>query len=178
MAGVDVSGQEMGRARVLMRSPLWPKEIGVSSHCRYEDTDVMTQSSRNSGGAPRHNRQNSRDRPADHCVLPDDSQGQLIHPFFFSSVYDHCHGNYEITTNHSSTNCTVDYIFYSESMSSKAGSPYKPLGTPNFTSNLSLVKRLTLFTDGEVRAMGGLPNVHWTSDHLSLQATLRLTTMD
>ncbi|XP_054758783.2 protein angel homolog 2-like isoform X2 [Lytechinus pictus] len=174
LASVEVSGQELGRAKIPLSSPLWPKELGVTPHCRYADAGM--QSSRNPGGTSRRTRQSSRDHPANQDIQIDDIEGQLVHPFLFSSVYDHSHGNTEVTTNHSKTNCTVDYIFYSKHI--KEGSTSKHLGTSNFSGELSLVGRLNLFTDSEVSAMGGLPNLNWASDHLSLQATLRLTPVE
>lgn len=89
----------------------------------------------------------------------------IRHPFSFSSVYSLDRDNREITSNHSRTNCMVDYIYYSSS------SNWPSVKT---RGGLELLSTLRLFTDDEATAMGGLPNRIWSSDHFSLMACFSL----
>ncbi|XP_072173207.1 protein angel homolog 2-like [Diadema setosum] len=174
MEATEVSGQEEVKKPKAMRSPLLPGKLGVTHRCLYTSRDTVTRTlaTGSAGGAGIDHEPSSASHSADHL------RGRLLHSFAFSSVYDHHPDNGEITTNHSKTNCTVDYIFYTygglRCNGSRHGRASPDADSPKHTSRLVSVNRRALFTGVEVESLGGLPNATCSSDHVSLQARLRI----
>ena len=89
--------------------------------------------------------------------------GTLSHAFGFRSVYEHFRRvngrqSLEVTTSHSQTSCTVDYIFYGGSES------------------IELVDRYELFTESDMTKVGSIPHQHLSSDHFLLMAAFQWCT--
>ena len=86
--------------------------------------------------------------------------GTLTHAFGFQSVYNHArkvngHMSPEVTTSHSHSSCTVDYIFYGGSES------------------VELMQRYELYTELDMKQVGRIPHKHLSSDHFLLMATFQ-----
>ena len=98
----------------------------------------------------------------------------IHHSFHLKSVHSHDSDVIEVTTNHSKTNCTVDYIFYSSSQPNNEGAS---VGLPpmNMMGELKLLGYRSLLTDEQATEMGGLPNHELSSDHFALVAKFLLT---
>ncbi|XP_071962266.1 uncharacterized protein [Antedon mediterranea] len=88
--------------------------------------------------------------------------GQLYHNLNLESTYQNHDGF--VTTNHSKTNCTVDFMFNSRP---------RPRTDMRF-ADIKRVAWLPLFTNEDAENMGGLPNKHWSSDHYRLQVKFML----
>lgn len=148
-----VSGQEEShRGQRILTVPIWPTELGVSQLCQYDkqtkEPDLM------------HSRQ--QDSVFLNCFKP-----RIEHRLNLSSVYSHYlkeGGQPEITTCHSRTAITVDYIFYSPL-------PSEDLATKK---GMQLLSRLSLVGEAELQRINGLPNQSHSSDHLPLIAKFRL----
>uniref|UniRef100_A0A4W3IEZ6 Angel homolog 2 (Drosophila) n=1 Tax=Callorhinchus milii TaxID=7868 RepID=A0A4W3IEZ6_CALMI len=160
-----VSGQEeSSRGQRLLSKPLWPENLGISSACQYEALNYQ------------HINEGS-DRPlkaVDSSEVSKDASNEktsvvkmtspiLQHNFNLTSVYSHYvpeSGRAEVTTCHSRSAITVDYIFYSTEEAVHGG--------------LELLGRLTLLTEQDLRTVNCLPNECNSSDHLPLLAKFRL----
>ncbi|XP_058246802.1 protein angel homolog 2 isoform X2 [Hemibagrus wyckioides] len=149
-----VSGQEESpRGQRILTSPLWPASLGISQMCQYEgqthDPDVKKSNK----------------------TL---NSSSIEHAFKLTSVY--CHylkesGHREITTCHSRTAITVDYIFYSPAQWDESDRT-ECSSAPQ--RGLQLLSRLALVSEAELKEVNGLPNQHHSSDHLPLIARFRL----
>ncbi|KAH0510460.1 Protein angel-like protein 2 [Microtus ochrogaster] len=98
----------------------------------------------------------------------------LQHHFSLSSVYSHYlpdTGLPEVTTCHSQSAITVDYIFYSAEKEDAARGPGAEVA---LVGGLKLLARLSLLTEQDLWTVNGLPNEHNSSDHLPLLAKFRL----
>ncbi|CAL8316528.1 unnamed protein product [Merluccius merluccius] len=145
-----VSGQEDGRGQRVLTAPIWSKSLGINQDCRYDNLPArQPPPSSPPGGTYRRTR--------------------LTHSVGLQSSYSHHlmpNGRAEITTCHSRTAMTVDYILYTpDSMTS----PSLPGGR-----GLQLLARLSLVGQSELKAVNGLPNQHHSSDHLPILALFRL----
>ncbi|XP_051954715.1 protein angel homolog 2-like [Xyrauchen texanus] len=156
-----VSGQEENpRGQRILTVPIWPRNLGISQQCQYEtptrDSDV-------------------RDlEQAALAVLDGLTKPSIEHGLKLTSAYSHYlkeSGQPEITTCHSRTAITVDYIFYSAALSDVTAQP-ECSGSPE--SGLQLLGRLALVGEAELQEVNGLPNQHNSSDHLPLLTRFRL----
>ncbi|XP_072121252.1 protein angel homolog 2 isoform X1 [Mobula birostris] len=156
-----VSGQEQShRGQRAMTKPLWPPSLGISSECQYEtmkDTDVLDNSEALTDGA------NKKNYPMDQLTPA------IQHKFKLLSVYSHYlpgTNKTEVTTCHSKSAVTVDYIFYSA---------VKTNGTAESGNDghLQLLGKLALLTEQDLWTVNKLPNESNSSDHLPLLAKFR-----
>ncbi|XP_026773415.3 protein angel homolog 2 isoform X2 [Pangasianodon hypophthalmus] len=154
-----VSGQEESpRGQRILTSPLWPSSLGISQLCQYEaqtnEPDV-----KESGQQGSKKGLNST---------------SIEHSFKLTSAYSHYlkeSGRREITTCHSRTAITVDYIFYSPAQRDESGFTECSAAPQR---GLQLLSRLALVSEAELREVNGLPNQCHSSDHLPLIARFRL----
>ncbi|XP_029966836.1 protein angel homolog 2 [Salarias fasciatus] len=152
-----VSGQEDGsRGQRLLSSPIWSHSVGINHRCQYQKA---ASSSTAEDGAVSE-------------LSVDDSaafnRATLEHTLNLRSSYLHRlkpDGRSEVTTCHSRTAMTVDYILYTPDV------PPLPGGR-----GLQLLGRLSLVGHSELKEVQGLPNQHHSSDHLPLLVRFRLWT--
>lgn len=107
-------------------------------------------------------------------VTAEKLSSKLQHHFSLSSVYSHYFpdtGIPEVTTCHSRSAITVDYIFYSAEKEGVAGQPGAEVA---LVGGLKLLARLSLLTEQDLWTVNGLPNENNSSDHLPLLAKFRL----
>ncbi|XP_036926867.1 protein angel homolog 2 isoform X1 [Sturnira hondurensis] len=164
-----VSGQEQSsRGQRILSIPIWPPNLGISQNCVYEvqqvpkvektDSDLM---------------QTQLDE-TEVLVTAEKLSSYLQHHFSLSSVYSHYFpdtGIPEVTTCHSRSAITVDYIFYSVGKEDAAGPPGTEVA---LVGGLKLLARLSLLTEQDLWTVNGLPNENNPSDHLPLLAKFRL----
>ncbi|XP_018431807.1 PREDICTED: protein angel homolog 2 [Nanorana parkeri] len=146
-----VSGQEQySRGQRILSIPIWPESLGITQKCVYEP-------------------QKDQQQKEKYSLV----ESNLKHHFRLSSVYSHIlpdTGMPEITTCHSSTAITVDYIFYSAAINDVFVQP----GASVPCNGLQLLGRLSLLAEKDLWSVNGLPNEISSSDHLSLLARFRL----
>ncbi|KAG9347549.1 hypothetical protein JZ751_005117 [Albula glossodonta] len=166
-----VSGQEDSpRGQRLLTVPIWPQSVGISQHCRYEPragSGWPGQGAVGGGGV-------SGLRQGD----------SAINNLRLTSAYSHRlkeGGQPEVTTCHSKTALTVDYIFYSAAQGDVAQPGNQHTDTLAKTEyseapeqGLQLLARLALVDERDVWTANGLPNECNSSDHLPLLARFRL----
>ncbi|KAM9798275.1 LOW QUALITY PROTEIN: protein angel homolog 2 [Neosynchiropus ocellatus] len=150
-----VSGQENGsRGQRLLQSPIWSHSLGISQQCQYQSQQPTVEEAVSGLSVGELGRP-----PADSWTLE--------HGIPLRSSYRHRllpDGRPEVSTFHSRTAMTVDYILYSpESSCSPSG------------RGLQLLGRLSLVGRSELVAVNGLPNQRHSSDHLPLLARFRLS---
>ncbi|XP_036437089.1 protein angel homolog 2 [Colossoma macropomum] len=151
-----VSGQEeSSRGQRILTAPIWPPSLGISQQCQYEHQPKDAQ---------------TKEQEAS---LNGVDKARIEHGLKLTSAYAHkLKGSRqpEITTCHSRSAITVDYIFYSatqdESVKTECSVPAE--------RGLQLLARLALVGEAELREVNGLPNEHNSSDHLPLIAQFRL----
>ncbi|KAI4889813.1 hypothetical protein NFI96_032464 [Prochilodus magdalenae] len=151
-----VSGQEEGsRGQRILEAPIWPPSLGISQKCQYECQPKEAKVKKQEASL------NSLDK------------ARIEHSLKLTSVYSHKLNRSmqpEITTCHSRSAITVDYIFYSatqdESVRTECSVPAQ--------RGLQLLARLALVGEAELEEVSGLPNKHNSSDHLPLIARFRL----
>ncbi|XP_066561340.1 protein angel homolog 2 isoform X2 [Amia ocellicauda] len=162
-----ISGQEQAlRGQRLLSVPIWPKSLGISHHCQYEtESEIHPDEECRNSVSVREN--------GDKASPPETKvQSCIEHDFQLTSVYSHyLSGQPEITTCHSRTALTVDYIFYS---AAKDNFSAGHVGHPHPDGVLQLLSRLCLLCESDLRSVNGLPNEHNPSDHLPLLARFRL----
>ncbi|KAM4772032.1 protein angel homolog 2 isoform 1-T2 [Rhinophrynus dorsalis] len=165
-----VSGQEQyPRGQRILSIPIWPKSLGITQNCVYdqkqnaEKTENIKESEKNADLVT-----------PDKATLSSEKVGSsLQHHFCLSSVYSHFipgTGVPEVTTCHSRSAITVDYIFYSPAKNDQFVQP----GTDSSCNGLQLLGRLSLLAEQDLWSVNGLPNEKNSSDHLSLLAKFRL----
>ncbi|XP_047243669.1 protein angel homolog 2 isoform X4 [Girardinichthys multiradiatus] len=164
-----VSGQETSpKGHRTLTSPIWSHSLGISHRCQYESkrTDEPFPSS-----------PTAVEGEMSHLTVEDlatkasaaSNSSRIEHSLKLQSSYRHRlmpDGRPEITTCHSRTALTVDYILYSSDINA---SPSLPGGR-----GLQLLGRLSLVGQSELKEVNGLPNQHHSSDHLPLLASFRL----
>ena len=102
------------------------------------------------------------------------NSGTLTHDLSLTSVYDHSR-NYqgqmcnEVTTFHSHSACTVDYLMYSVKPKESSGKGSRSQRGVN-EDKLLLLSRLSLLTSPEAKYNGHIPNDVISSDHFPLLA--------
>ncbi|XP_078085936.1 protein angel homolog 2 isoform X2 [Mustelus asterias] len=166
-----VSGQEQShRGQRALTKPLWPPSLGISPACQYEtlnrqqktevadaaDSSEELKDATNKGDSP----------------LNELTPSAIRHNFRLMSVYSHYlpgSGKAEVTTCHSRSAVTVDYIFYSATKHNV--SPHSG-GAPH-DGDLQLLGKLALLTEQDLWTVNRLPNENNSSDHLPLLAKFR-----
>ncbi|XP_052391466.1 protein angel homolog 2 isoform X1 [Carassius gibelio] len=160
-----VSGQEENpRGQRILSVPVWPRSLGISQQCQYEsqttDSDLRDLEQPKPDGFTKAS--------IEHCLK-------------LTSAYSHYlkeSGQPEITTCHSRTAITVDYIFYSAALGDVMVQAvfffvYPECSVPP-EKGLQLLGRLSLVGEDELQKVNGLPNQHNSSDHLPLLTRFRL----
>uniref|UniRef100_A0A8C2B4Q4 Angel homolog 2 (Drosophila) n=1 Tax=Cyprinus carpio TaxID=7962 RepID=A0A8C2B4Q4_CYPCA len=153
-----VSGQEENpRGQRILTVPIWPRSLGISQQCQYEsrttDSDL---------------------KDLEQAELDGFTKPSIEHCLKLTSAYSHYlkeSGHPEITTCHSRTAITVDYVFYSAALGdvmAQAECSVPP------EKGLQLLGRLSLVGEDELQKVNGLPNQHNSSDHLPLLTRFRL----
>ncbi|NP_001388317.1 protein angel homolog 2 isoform 2 [Rattus norvegicus] len=164
-----VSGQEQSsRGQRILSIPIWPPNLGISQNCVYEAQQVPKVEKTDSDVTQ------AQQEKAEVPVPADKVSSHLQHGFSLSSVYSHYvpdTGVPEVTTCHSRSAITVDYIFYSAEKDDTARGPGAEVA---LVGGLKLLARLSLLTEQDLWTVNGLPNEHNSSDHLPLLAKFRL----
>ncbi|XP_068565166.1 protein angel homolog 2 isoform X2 [Cebidichthys violaceus] len=164
-----VSGQENSpRGQRVLTSPLWSHSLGINHQCQYENKSSC--SSPTGAAASTHlegaiSNLTVEDLATKAAAAAASNSARIEHSLKLRSSYQHHlkpDGRPEITTCHSRTATTVDYILY----------------TPEFVTlpggrGLQLLGRLSLVGQSELEEVNGLPNRCHSSDHLPLLARFR-----
>ncbi|KAM4041156.1 protein angel homolog 2 isoform 2-T2 [Anomaloglossus baeobatrachus] len=164
-----VSGQEKyPRGQRILSIPIWPQSLGINQKCVYEPPEKVQE-------RPERSLEEETKEKTDDWTAESDKrvESSLHHHFSLSSVYSHYFpdtGMPEITTCHSKSAITVDYIFYSAANNEVCRQP----GSDIPSNGLQLLGRLSLLTEQDLWSVNGLPNETNSSDHLSLLAKFRL----
>ncbi|NXG65213.1 ANGE2 protein, partial [Hemiprocne comata] len=165
-----VSGQEQfPRGQRILSIPIWPKKLGISQNCVYE---IKQQQKEENPGEKLQ--EATEDNTQETVIASEKLSSKLQHHFNLSSVYSHYFpetGIPEVTTCHSRSAVTVDYIFYS---AANDGTAAQPGAEDSFYGGLKLLGRLALLTEKDLWTVNGLPNENNSSDHLPLVAEFRL----
>ncbi|KFV59431.1 Protein angel 2 [Gavia stellata] len=165
-----VSGQEQfPRGQRILSIPIWPKKLGISQNCVYE---IKHQKKEENAGEKLEAAK--LDNTQEIVAASEKLSSKLRHHFKLSSVYSHYFpetGIPEVTTCHSRSAVTVDYIFYSAANDDTAA---QPGAEDSFHGGLKLLGRLALLTEKDLWTVNGLPNENNSSDHLPLLAEFRL----
>ncbi|KAL2305977.1 hypothetical protein Nmel_003876 [Mimus melanotis] len=165
-----VSGQEQfPRGQRILSIPIWPKKLGISQNCVYE---IKQQQKEENAGEKLEAAK--PDNTQEIVIASEKLSSKLRHHFKLSSVYSHYFaetGIPEVTTCHSRSAVTVDYIFYSAANDDAAA---QPGAEDSFCGGLKLLGRLALVTEKDLWTVNGLPNENNSSDHLPLLAEFRL----
>ncbi|KAJ8377782.1 hypothetical protein AAFF_G00253980 [Aldrovandia affinis] len=163
-----VSGQEESpRGQRQLTVPIWPQSVGVSQQCQYET------SSGDAAVAEGDSCPTDRDNEARAPAAVHNHRPRIAHSLRLRSAYSHWlrEGEQpEVTTCHSRTALTVDYIFYSAAQ----GDAAQPEHSAAPVQGLQLLARLALVDEKDVWTANGLPNERNSSDHLPLLARFRL----
>ncbi|XP_070705797.1 protein angel homolog 2 [Pempheris klunzingeri] len=161
-----VSGQENSpRGQRLLTSPIWSHGLGINSRCEYKPTAESSSSSPTAVEGAISNL--TVEDVANKAAAA--KRARIEHGLKLQSSYQHRlapDGRPEITTCHSRTAMTVDYILYTPDVTPP---PSLPGGR-----GLQLLGRLSLVDQSAVEEVNGLPNQHHSSDHLPLLARFRL----
>ncbi|XP_030200818.1 protein angel homolog 2 isoform X1 [Gadus morhua] len=164
-----VSGQEDGRGQRVLTAPIWSKSLGINQDCCYVNQPASQPPSliptEDEGAVPAP----TVEQLTAKAPLAPYSRTRLRHSVGLKSSYSHLlmpDGRAEITTCHSRTAMTVDYILYTPDPTTLSSLPGG--------RGLQLLARLSLVGQSELKAVNGLPNQHHSSDHLPLLARFRL----
>ncbi|XP_070782323.1 protein angel homolog 2 [Enoplosus armatus] len=155
-----VSGQESSpRGQRLLTSPIWSHSLGISHQCQYQNKPAAEPPSSPTGNLT---------EPHQTYSAAAFSRARIEHSLKLRSSYQHRlmpDGRAEITTCHSRTAMTVDYILYTP----------ESITPPSFPGGrgLQLLGRLSLVGQSELEEVNGLPNQHHSSDHLPLLSRFR-----
>ncbi|NXG20359.1 ANGE2 protein, partial [Grallaria varia] len=165
-----VSGQEQfPRGQRILSIPIWPKKLGISQNCVYE---IRQQQKEEDAGEKLE--EAKLDNTQEIVIATEKLSSKLQHHFKLSSVYSHYFpetGIPEVTTCHSRSAVTVDYIFYSAANDDTVA---QPGAEDSFRGGLKLLGRLALLAEKDLWTVNGLPNENNSSDHLPLLAEFRL----
>uniref|UniRef100_H3CV57 Angel homolog 2 (Drosophila) n=1 Tax=Tetraodon nigroviridis TaxID=99883 RepID=H3CV57_TETNG len=158
----SVSGQESSpRGQRLLPCPIWSPSLGIDHRCQYRSEEEE-----DDAAAPAAEEASASSPTGSPCV-----RLKIGHTLNLQSTYQHLlppDGRPEITTHHSRTALTVDYIMYTPVYFLKDTASC-PDGR-----GLRLLDRLSLVGQAELEEVRGLPNHHHPSDHLPLLARFRL----
>lgn len=172
-----VSGQESSpRGQRLLMSPIWSRSLGISRTCQYESKPVESNPTSPTVEGAISNL--TVEEPATKAAASYNSS-TIEHSLKLQSSYQHRlmpDGRPEITTCHSRTAVTVDYILYTPEFTAPPPPPH--LSSPSSSSlpggrGLQLLGRLSLVGQPELEEVNGLPNQSHSSDHLPLLARFR-----
>ncbi|KAI7799978.1 protein angel homolog 2 isoform X1 [Triplophysa rosa] len=156
-----VSGQEENpRGQRILTVPIWPRSLGISQHCQYE--------------TPSKDPEVKDLEQAALTAVDGFTKPSIQHSLKLTSAYSHYlkeSSHPEITTCHSRTAITVDYIFYSAALGDMMAHPECSVSPDR---GLQLLGRLALVGEAELQRVNGLPNKHNSSDHLPLLTRFRL----
>lgn len=164
-----VSGQESSpRGQRPLTVPIWSPSLGINQNCQYENqtTESSTSSPTGVEGAISNLTVEDLTAKAAAAVC---NRARIQHILKLRSSYHHRlmpDGRPEITTCHSRTAMTVDYILYTPDIITSVSIPGG--------RGLQLLGRLSLVGHSELMEINGLPNQHHSSDHLPLLARFRL----
>ncbi|XP_071323414.1 protein angel homolog 2 [Trachinotus anak] len=157
-----VSGQEsVPRGQRLLTSPIWSHSLGINHQCQYE-------SSPSSPTAVEGAISNLTVEDLSSTAAVALNRARIEHGLKLQSSYQHHlvpDGRPEITTCHSRTAITVDYILFTPEVTSSRPCPAG--------RGLQLLNRLSLVGHSELVEVNGLPNQHHSSDHLPLLTRFR-----
>lgn len=165
----SVSGQEVSpRGHRLLSCPIWSPSLGITQRCRYESQSAESSCSSPTveGAISSLTVEDVASAAAAAAAL---HRKQLEHDLKLRSTYQHHlmpDGRPEVTTCHSRTAITVDYILYTPELDTPASLPGG--------RGLHLLGKLSLVGQQELQEAAGLPNQHHSSDHLPLLARFRL----
>ncbi|XP_075720710.1 protein angel homolog 2 isoform X2 [Rhinoderma darwinii] len=163
-----VSGQERySKGQRILSIPIWPKSLGITQKCVY-DSPGKDETPEGSLEGQIVEKTDEQTKEPDIRV-----DSNLWHHFSLSSAYSHYFpdtGMPEITTCHSKSAITVDYIFYS----AEHNDVFRQPGSEGPCNGLRLLGRLSLLNEQDLWSVNGLPNETNSSDHLSLLAKFRL----
>ncbi|KAM7368363.1 hypothetical protein PAMP_014586 [Pampus punctatissimus] len=163
-----VSGQEKSpRGQRLLTAPIWPHSLGIDHRCRYKNKHAA-ESSSISPTAVEGAISNLTVEDLATKAAAAFHRARIEHSLKLQSSYQHFlppDGRPEITTCHSHTAMTVDYILHTPD---SIVSPSSPSGR-----GLQLLGRLSLVGQLELEDVNGLPNHQHSSDHLPLLAHFR-----
>ncbi|XP_056150955.1 protein angel homolog 2 isoform X2 [Lampris incognitus] len=164
-----VSGQEDNpRGQRPLMAPIWSKSVGVSQQCQYYNKPTMDPGAVSSTGVTGAiSSLTVQDLTAKAPAAS--NRARIEHSVRLQSSYQHFlvqDGRPEITTCHSRTAVTVDYILYTPDSSASSSHPGG--------RGLQLLSRLSLVGQSELEEVNCLPNQHHSSDHLPLLARFRL----
>ncbi|XP_029903605.1 protein angel homolog 2 [Myripristis murdjan] len=165
----QVSGQESSpRGQRVLTAPIWSSKLGIDQRCQYESSRGTEAPSGRSTGVEVAisdlTVEELATKPAAALHSP-----RIEHSVKLQSSYQHLlmhDGRPEITTCHSRTAMTVDYILYTPDSPTSSSLPGG--------RGLELLGRLSLVGMSELEEVNGLPNQHHSSDHLPLLARFRL----
>uniref|UniRef100_A0AAV2KDP3 Endonuclease/exonuclease/phosphatase domain-containing protein n=1 Tax=Knipowitschia caucasica TaxID=637954 RepID=A0AAV2KDP3_KNICA len=190
-----VSGQEPNpRGFRRISSPPWSDSLGITRSCVYRNQETSERNQNQETKERNHQDPNQTEEPAStsptvmegaisalsvedqvsHITQEIHDRWSIEHSLKLKSVYDHRlspDGRDEITTCHSRTAITVDYILYSRD---SAVGPSSSSAFPVSGRGLQLLQRLSLVGLVELEQVNSLPNEHHCSDHLPLLARFRL----
>ncbi|XP_064411651.1 protein angel homolog 2 [Latimeria chalumnae] len=160
-----VSGQEkFPKGQRVLPIPLWPESLGLTEACQHQATVKQRQQPEKDAEPTKELQEGNLEKRV---------TSRLQHGFCLSSVYSHYLPDSEIpeiTTCHSRTALTVDYIFYSADKEDSL----QEGAEASRTGHLKLLGRLSLLTAQDLWAANGLPNESSSSDHVPLLAKFRL----
>ncbi|XP_039981819.1 protein angel homolog 2 [Xiphias gladius] len=161
-----VSGQEnTPRAQRLLTSPIWSHSLGINHQCQYESKPSAESPTSPTAVEGAISNLTVEDLATKAAAL---NRARIEHGLKLQSSYQHClmpDGRPEITTCHSRTAMTVDYVLFTPEF---PASPWFPGGR-----GLQLLGRLSLVGQSELEEVNGLPNRRHSSDHLPLLARFR-----
>ncbi|XP_020483284.2 protein angel homolog 2 isoform X1 [Labrus bergylta] len=162
-----VSGQESNpRGQRLLPSPIWSNCLGIDHQCQYNKPSADSSSPTAVEGAISTL---TVEDLANTAAAAAYNRARIEHGLKLQSSYQHRlmpDGRPEITTCHSRTAMTVDYILFTPEFVTP---PSLPGGW-----GLQLLGRLSLVGQSELEEVDGLPNRHHSSDHLPLLTRFRL----
>ncbi|XP_054879975.1 protein angel homolog 2 isoform X2 [Poeciliopsis prolifica] len=171
-----VSGQESSpRGHRFLTPPIWSPGLGINQCCQYESKPAEEPRPSSPAAVEGGISNLTVDDPAPQASAdvtssePNCSRYRIKHDLKLQSSYGHRllpDGRPEVTTSHSRTSLTVDYILYSSDINA---TPSLPGGR-----GLQLLGRLSLVGQSELEEVHRLPNWHHSSDHLPLLASFRL----
>ncbi|XP_032440933.1 protein angel homolog 2 isoform X1 [Xiphophorus hellerii] len=171
-----VSGQEMSpRGHRFLTPPIWSPGLGINQCCQYESKPTEEPRPISPAAVEGGISNLTVEDPAPGASAdvtrsePNCSRYRIKHDLKLQSSYGHRllpDGRPEVTTSHSRTSLTVDYILYSSDINAM---PLLPGGR-----GLQLLSRLSLVGQSELEEVHRLPNWHHSSDHLPLLASFRL----
>nr|XP_019966407.1 PREDICTED: protein angel homolog 2 isoform X1 [Paralichthys olivaceus] len=166
-----VSGQEnIPRGQRLLTSPIWSHSLGINLKCQYENKlSAESCSDRTSPSAVEGAISNlTVEDLVNKTAASAFNRAKIEHSLNLKSSYQHrlMHdGRPEITTCHSRTAITVDYILFTPEFSASPSCPG--------VRGLELLGRLSLVGQSELEEVNCLPNPRHSSDHLPLLARFR-----